>query len=141
MAVGLSLLSVPVWHIFYGASKYGPKVFQVSIFVAVFSSISTNIMVILQSVNKNKRLYISLISGFLFNVIFNIPFMVWFYKIGLPIYYGNLVATMLLQPCAIFANGPPWIIAGVCSKVCTRFGLKASFSNTVNAPSAFKSLA
>ena len=95
MAVGLSLLSVPVWHIFYGASKYGPKVFQVSIFVAVFSSVSTNIMVILQSVNKSKTLYISLISGFLFNVIFNIPFMVWFYKIGLPIYYGNLVATMI----------------------------------------------
>ena len=95
MAVGLSLLSEPIWHIFYGASKYGPKVFCVSIFIAVFSSISTNIIVILQSLNRSKTLYISMISGFLFNAIFNIPFMVWFEKIGLPIYYGNLVATMI----------------------------------------------
>ena len=48
---------------------------------------------------------------------------------------------MLLHPCAILANGPPWIIAGVCSKVWTKFGLIASLSNTVNAPSAFKSCA
>ena len=95
MAVGLSLLAVPVWHIFYGASKYGPKVFMVSIFIAVFSSLSTNIMVILQSLNRRKGLYLGLILGFAFNAIFNIPFMIWFYKIGLPIYYGNLVATML----------------------------------------------
>ena len=32
------------------------------------------------------------------------------------------MATTLLQPCAILANGPPWIIAGVCSNVCTRLG-------------------
>lgn len=95
MAVGLSLLSIPVWHIFYGVSKYGPKVFMVSIFIAVFSSLSTNIMVILQSLNRRKGLYLSLILGFAFNAIFNIPFMVWFYQLGLPIYYGNLVATML----------------------------------------------
>ncbi len=102
MAVGLSLLAVPVWNIFYGASEYGPKVFQVSIFIAVFSSISTNIIVVLQSLNLRKSLYISLFAGFVFNAIFNIPFMVWFEKVGLPIYYGNLVATMLGYALMIF---------------------------------------
>ena len=48
---------------------------------------------------------------------------------------------MLLHPCAILANGPPCTIAGVCSSVCTKFGFIASFNRTVNAPSAFKSLA
>ena len=44
---------------------------------------------------RYKKLYIALFSGFLFNVIMNIPFMVLFHKIGLTIYYGNLVATMI----------------------------------------------
>lgn len=95
MAVGLSLLAVPVWNVFYGLSEYGPKVFMVSIFIAVFSCISTNVMIIMQSLNRYKWLYIGLISGFLFNVFTNIPFMELFDEIGLPIYYGNLFATMI----------------------------------------------
>ena len=47
----------------------------------------------------------------------------------------------LLQPWAILANGPPWIKAGVPSKVWTRFGKKASFNKAVRAPSSFKSWA
>ena len=49
MAIGLSLLAGPVWNIFYGQSFYGPKVFMVSIFVAVFGSIFNNVVVIMQS--------------------------------------------------------------------------------------------
>ncbi len=95
MSVGLSLLADPVWTIFYGKSFYGPKIFMVSIFVAVFGSIFTNVIVTLQSLSRYKAMYIGLFSGFLFNVIMNIPFMILFYHIGLPIYYGNLVATMI----------------------------------------------
>ncbi len=102
MAVGLSLLAEPVWNIFYGASYYGPKVFKVSIFVAVFGSIFTNVIVTMQSLSRYKSMYIALFSGFLFNVIMNIPFMIIFHKIGLPIYYGNLVATMIGYGISIF---------------------------------------
>lgn len=95
MAVGLSLLAEPVWNIFYGESYFGPKVFMVSIFVAVFGSIFTNVIVIMQSLSRYKKMYLSLFLGFGFNAIMNIPFMVLFGKIGLPMYYGNLVATMI----------------------------------------------
>ncbi len=95
MATGLSFLAKPVWNIFYGDSIYGPKVFCVSIFMAVFSAIATNIMVIMQSLNRYKYLYISLIVGFAFNVFMNIPGMLIFDKLHLPMYYGNLIATML----------------------------------------------
>lgn len=95
MAVGLSLLADPVWTIFYGQSYYGPKVFMVSIFVAIFSSIFTNVVVTMHSLSRYKKLYIALVTGFLFNAAMNIPFMVMFHKIGLPIYYGNLVATII----------------------------------------------
>ena len=44
------------------------------------------------------------------------------------------VAIIELHPWAILAKGPPWIIAGVFSKVCTKFGLMASFINNAIAP-------
>ena len=44
------------------------------------------------------------------------------------------VASIELHPCAIFANGPPWIIAGVFSKVWTKLGLTASFIKRAIAP-------
>lgn len=102
MAVGLSLLAEPVWNIFYGESIYGPKVFMVSIFVAVFGSIFTNVVVIMQSLSRYKKMYLSLVLGFGFNAIMNIPFMILFNKIGLPMYYGNLVATMIGYAITIF---------------------------------------
>lgn len=102
MAVGLSLLSVPVWNVFYGESFYGPKVFMFSIFVAIFGSIFTNVVVIMQSLSRYKKMYLGLFLGFGFNAIMNIPFMILFYKIGWPIYYGNLVATMIGYSITIF---------------------------------------
>ena len=40
---------------------------------------------------------------------------------------ASFVASTLLQPWAMLANGPPWMKAGLFSSVCTRFGLRASF--------------
>ncbi len=102
MSVGLSLLAEPVWNIFYGESFYGPKIFMLSIFVAVFGSIFTNVVVIMQSLGYYKKMYLALFLGFGFNAIMNIPFMIIFDKIGLPIYYGNLVATMIGYGITIF---------------------------------------
>ena len=61
MSVGLSFLAVPVWNIFYGNSLYGPKVFMLSIFVAVFGSIFTNVVVIMQSLSRYKKMYLGLL--------------------------------------------------------------------------------
>ena len=49
------------------------------------------------------------------------------------------VASTLLQPWAMLANGPPCMKAGVCSVVCTRLGLSASRSRTVMAPATPRS--
>ena len=52
-----------------------------------------------------------------------------------------LVAMTELQPWAIFAKGPPWIIAGLFSNVWTRFGARASLSKVAIAPIPSTSLA
>ena len=51
-----------------------------------------------------------------------------------PNFNAILVANIELHPWAIFANGPPWIIAGVFSKVWTKLGLTASFIKSAMAP-------
>ena len=58
-----------------------------------------------------------------------------------PNFNASFVALTELQPCAIFAKGPPWIMQGVPSNDCTKFGFIASFKSAVIAPSAFKSFA
>lgn len=104
MATGLSLLSVPVWNIFYGSSEIGPNVFCYSIFITIFTSLFLNLNVIMQSVDRLKKVYISLLLGLLFNAFMNIPFMNLFYYIGLPSYYGAITSTIIGYSITIFMN-------------------------------------
>lgn len=101
MAVGLSFLAEPVWLMFYGESAYGPNIFQISVFISLFVSLFTTVLITLQSLSRYKALYIALISGFLFNVIMNIPLMLLFHHIGLPIYLGNVVSVIIGMTIAI----------------------------------------
>ena len=52
-----------------------------------------------------------------------------------------MVAITELQPWAMLANGPPWMNAGLFSRVCTRLGASASFKSTLMGPGAFRSRA
>ncbi len=58
-----------------------------------------------------------------------------------PSFKAVCVARTELQPWAIFANGPPWTMARLCSKVWMMFGFKASTRSAAMAPVAFKSSA
>ena len=51
------------------------------------------------------------------------------------------VAMAELQPWAMLAKGPPWMKAGLFSRVCTRLGCSASRSSAVIAPWACRSAA
>src|SRR5699024_5224988 len=48
MTLGLSLLAEPVWNIFYGASEFGPSVYQYYVFVALATTLFTASVTILQ---------------------------------------------------------------------------------------------
>lgn len=104
MATGLSILAVPIWNIFYGASEIGPKVFSYSIFVTIFASLYLNLNVIMQSVDRLKKVYGSLLFGLLFNAIMNVPFMLLFHHIGLPPYYGAITSTIIGYGSTVLMN-------------------------------------
>lgn len=104
MATGLCLLAVPVWNIFYGASDIGPKVFSYNILVTIFSSLFLNLNVIMQSLDRLKKVNITLILGLLFNAFMNVPFMLLFHYVGLPAYYGAITSTIIGYLITIMAN-------------------------------------
>lgn len=95
MAVGLAILSPNVWTVFYGVSEYGPKVYALYVFVSVATVLFTSTITTVQILKDYKMVFIALISGFMTKFILNIPLLYGFYKMGLPAYYGSIVATIL----------------------------------------------
>ncbi len=95
MTVGLSLLSKPVWMIFYGASEYGASTFCYFVFVALVLCLFTAAITIIQVLKYYKEVFISLFSGFVLKIVLNVPLIYGFHKMGLPAYYGAITASIL----------------------------------------------
>lgn len=95
MTFGISFLSEAIWNVFYGTSKYGANVLSYYIFVALFMSLFTTSVSIVQVLRDYKTVFISLFLGVVFKFLLNTNLMVGFYKMGLPSYYGAITATII----------------------------------------------
>ena len=95
MTIGLSLLSKAVWMIFYGYSELGFITFGYSIFAALFLSLFSTTISMVQILKDYKFVMISLITGFLLKVLLNIPLIHLFDNLGLTPHYGNITATII----------------------------------------------
>lgn len=104
MAIGLSILAGPVFTAFYGASTWGPRVFCVTIFVALFRCMFTTSVSITQSLNKFKNVFISIIIGILVKLTLQVPFIYLFNNIGLYPFWGATFATFLGLTTSVISN-------------------------------------
>lgn len=95
LAVFLSGMSVSVWGVFYGANDYGSNIIRYSLIVTIFDCLYMVLNSLLQSLNKSKMIYFSVISGLVSNLLLDIPLMNLFYRLGLPAYYGAITATLI----------------------------------------------
>lgn len=95
LSIFLSGMSNSVWNIFYGASTYGPMIIKYTIIVTIFDCLYMVINSLLQSLNKPKIIYTSVILGLLTNLILDIPLMNLFHNLNLPAYYGAITATLI----------------------------------------------
>ena len=95
MTIGLSMLAEPVWMVFYGASKYGASVFCYFVFVALFTSLYTTAVTIVQVLKDYKTVFISLFTGVLLKALLNAKLMVVFHHMGLAAFYGSITATIV----------------------------------------------
>ena len=94
MAFFISVNANSCWTVFYGRSETGPRIIKVSILVTVFDCLYMVINSLLQSLNKRKIIYLSVIAGLVVNLLFDIPFMYLAKYLGLSAYYGAIIATL-----------------------------------------------
>ena len=94
MAIFISVMSNSMWNIFYGANDYGQLIIKFNIIVTIFDCLYIVINSLLQSINKEKIIYLGVILGQLINVALDIPFMRLCNKLDIPAYYGAIAATL-----------------------------------------------
>ncbi len=95
MAIGLCVLSKPVYTLFFGQSEYGPMILSVGVFIAVLSNIHIVLLMALQGLNKYKIVYVATFTGFILNALLDIPLMILFHKMGMLPFFGALTASLI----------------------------------------------
>lgn len=99
-----SLLSKPIWTLFYGNSYYGPIVFKAFVFSALFGGMYTIIVNTLQGVNKYKLVIYTVMAGLIINGILDIPLMIMADKLGFNPSYGAVLADLIGYSISIFTS-------------------------------------
>jgi O-antigen/teichoic acid export membrane protein len=96
MTIGLSLLSVPVWNVFYGSkSAYGADILKYFVFVALIISSYTALVSIVQVLKYYKEVLISLVVGVGLKLGLNVFLINLFAKLGFVPAYGSITATII----------------------------------------------
>ena len=97
MVLGISLLSKPIWGIFYGIEELslGGLVLGVYIFIALFFNIYMVTSSTLQSLNKFKAVYLTTLLGYVTNAFLDVPLMLLCHALGLEPFIGAVLASIL----------------------------------------------
>lgn len=95
MTVGISILSTPIWTIFYNTNHYGGLILSINIFTALLVNINISTSTMLQSMNKFKAVYLSVILGFVTNGLLDVPMMYLCEYIGIESFIGSIIATCI----------------------------------------------
>jgi len=101
MAIGISFLAEPIWHVFYGVDSLGSSIFRIHILQVIVYGLFTTIITITQSMNQTKITIGSLTLSFLIKAILNVPMMYLFKIIGIPAYYAPTITDGIAQIVAL----------------------------------------
>ena len=95
LSIFLSGMADSLWNVFYGTNEYGQMIIKYTIIVTIFDCMYMVNNSLLQSLNKPKIIYSSVILGLLINLVLDVPLMNLFYNLNLPAYYGATTATLV----------------------------------------------
>ncbi len=95
LVLGLSILSTPVWNIFYSSNAYGSMILSLAVFSALLANVYMIISTICQSLNKIKLVYLVSITGFLLNALLDVPIMYLFEYLHIEAFLGSIVASII----------------------------------------------
>ncbi len=102
LALFLSVYATEIWTVFYGESHYGPIIFRYTSLVAFIDCLYLVTGCILQNLNKNKLIYITIILGLGLNALLDAPLMILFENLGLYPFYGAITATLIGYSISVF---------------------------------------
>ena len=102
LATGLSILAKPVWSIFYNDNIYGSMILSLAVFSALLANVYMVISTILQSLNRNKQVYLVSGLGFLTNALLDVPLMLLLNHLGLNSFMGSICASIIGFSLSIF---------------------------------------
>lgn len=97
MAAGISLLSAPIWTIFYGYDAVSANVFSLYILQVIIYSVYITLINTVQAMNQTKISLGVLCFSFLLKVFLNIPVMRFLHFINVDAYYGATVTNILVE--------------------------------------------
>lgn len=95
LTVMLSVLSKPVWTVFYGYDALSSQIFKYYIYISLVSSLLLVLNMTFQFLNERWRMFIYILVGLIVKASLNIPLMYFFENIGLHGSYGAITATIL----------------------------------------------
>ncbi len=95
MTIFLSMLVEPVWTLFYGNSYYGPLVYKVFVYTALFGGGYTIIVNTLQGLSKYKLVVLTVLCGLITNALLDVPLMILADRLGFNASYGAIVAALI----------------------------------------------
>lgn len=95
LAIGLSMLSTPVYTLFYSNSEYGSYALKVMCFSSVIASVKIVVCMALQALGRARLVCGCTLLGLLINAVLDLPMILLFNVIGLPPYLGAIIASMI----------------------------------------------
>ncbi len=95
LSIGLNFLSYNFWTAFYGYSDIGGTILKVTSFSALFGNLYMVVSTICQSLNKYSAVYKISAAGFILNALLDVPIMLLYHKIGIPVYLGSITASII----------------------------------------------
>lgn len=104
VTIFFSLLSKPLWTLFYGKSYYGPIVYKAFVYTALFGGVYTIIINTLQGINKYKLVIYTVLLGLLINGILDIPLMILAHNLNMNASYGAVAADLIGYSASIFIS-------------------------------------
>ena len=95
LAIGLSMLSKPVYTLFYANSEYGSYALKVMCFASVIASVKIVVCMALQAIGRARLVCGCTLLGLLINAVLDLPMILLFNLIGLPPYLGAIFASII----------------------------------------------
>ena len=97
LAVGMSFMSKAVWTVFYGYNELNSSIFSLLIFSQIPLAICSVLVNTNQAMTNTKATVTALLGSLTLKIIFNVPMMHLFNKIGLEAYYATITLNIIID--------------------------------------------